>query len=71
MLSPVSQSDEAEVRSHRHANDNHDDDEDDEDDEDDDDEEDDFQEARTGTSFSDTSHHDNNLEEDTSQYNGS
>lgn len=64
VLSPVSQPDEADVRLHRHEHDN-DDDEDDEN-EDDDDEEEDFQEARTGTSFSETSHHDDNLgEEDT------
>jgi hypothetical protein len=66
VLSPVSQSDEADVRSHRHANDdhNHDDEDDEDEDDDDDDEEEDFQEARTGTSFSDTSHPDANIEED-------
>ncbi|GAM33442.1 acyl-CoA binding protein [Talaromyces pinophilus] len=66
VLSPVSQSDEAEVRSHRHAIEGHDDDDEDEDDQDD--EEDDFQEARTGTSFSDTSHHDANIEEDAANH---
>lgn len=64
VLSPVSQSDEADVRSHRHANEDQDDDEDDEDEDDDDEEEDDFQEARTGTSLSDTSHHDAHTEDD-------
>lgn len=67
VLSPVSQSDEADVRSHPHANDdqNEDDDDDDEDEEEDDD---DFQEARTGTSFSDTSHHEANIEEDNTNH---
>lgn len=66
VLSPVSQSDEADVRSHRHNNedDNDDNDDDDDDENEDDEEEEDFQEARTGTSFSETSHHDANIEEE-------
>jgi hypothetical protein len=65
VLSPVSQSDEADVRSHRHVNeDDNDDDDDDENEDDEEEEEEDFQEARTGTSFSETSHHDTNIEEE-------